>query len=160
MTDFSFLETTAEVSVSFAGFIGIFLALYTRDSTLTPSDSLTIRLIVITSVALVLYSAIPLLLFSLGVAGDLIWRVASGAMLLVGAAMTVYFVPILRSVPFSEHPAPAYGWPLAFIANAACLANMVGWPWGVSGGLYLLAVWSIVAIAAGNFVSLLYRRLP
>jgi hypothetical protein len=51
LTDSSFLETTAEVSVAFAGFIGIFLVLATREGRFPPADAWPIRLIVICSVA-------------------------------------------------------------------------------------------------------------
>ncbi len=99
MDESSLLETTAEISVAFAGFIGIFLALAARDGRFPPAESFQIRLIVICSIAPVFLGVLPLLL------------------------------------------------------------DLLGWPWEPSGGLYLVSVWSIVGVAAGNFVELLFRKL-
>ena len=62
MTESSFLETTADVAVAFAGFIGVFLVLARRDGRFSADDSLTIRVIVASSVEPVFYSALPLVL--------------------------------------------------------------------------------------------------
>lgn len=51
------------------------------------------------------------------------------------------------------------GFVLGIIASLSCFANASGWPYEPEGGLYLLTVWSIVGIAGGNFVDLLFRRL-
>ena len=48
---------------------------------------------------------------------------------------------------------------LAVIAFVGAIANVVGWPMPPSGGLYLLTVWSIVGIAAGNFVALIFNKV-
>ncbi len=159
MIESSFLETTAEVSVAFAGFIGIFLVLATRDGRFPPADSLSIRVIVICSVAPVFYAAVPLVLNSLGVSGATLWRISSGTIGLAGAAITAYLVPQLRALPAAERPSPIYGWLLAVVAIIFCLANAVGWPWPPSGGLYLLAVWLVIAIAGSNFVALILRKV-
>ena len=43
MDEFSFLETTAEISIAFAGFVSIFLVLARRDGSFSPDYALTIR---------------------------------------------------------------------------------------------------------------------
>lgn len=57
MAESATLETTAEVAVAFAGFIGIFLAVATRDGGFPPDEAFTIRTIVISSVSPVLRGA-------------------------------------------------------------------------------------------------------
>ena len=99
MTEFSFFETTAEVSVTFAGFISIFLVLATRDGRFAPADSLEIRGIVLSSIASVFYSAVPLVLYSLGVSGDTLWRISSGAIgLFAAAVVSTTLVPDLLAL--------------------------------------------------------------
>ncbi len=159
MTDSSLLETTAEVAVAFAGFIGIFLVLATRDGRFPAADSYFIRVIVISSIAPVFYCAVPLVLNSLGVSGTMLWRVSSGTVGLAGLAALAYFVPQLRALQRAERPSPSYGWLLAVLAILCLVANALGWPWAPSGGPYLLAVWLVVAIAGGNFVALIFRRV-
>ena len=103
MDESSLLETTAEVSVAFAGFIGIFLVLATRDGRFPPADALSIRLIVICSVAPVFYAAVPLVLSSLGVSGPMLWRISSGAIGLAGVAFTA------QSTPTGRRTTPPFG---------------------------------------------------
>ena len=76
MPESSILEMTAEIAVAFAGFIGIFLALATRDGRFPPSESFTIRTIVISSVSPVFYCAVPLILNTFGISGEPLWRLS------------------------------------------------------------------------------------
>ena len=159
MPESSFLETTAEVSVAFAGFISIFLVLATRDGRFSSADSLRIRVIVLCSVVPVFYAALPLVLNSLGVSGAMLWRISSGTIGLAGAVITAYVVPQRRALSLAERPSTTYGLLLAVVALLCLLANALGWPWAPSGGLYLLAVWLVVAIAGANFVALILRKV-
>jgi hypothetical protein len=155
----SLLGTTAEVSVAFAGFIGIFLVLAARDGRFPPSDSFQIRLIVICSIAPVFFAALPLVLNSLGLSGAMLWRISSCTIGLAGVAITAYMVRQLRSLAPGEGRSLNYGFLLGLVASLSCLVNALGWPWAPTGGLYLLTVWMIVGIAGGNFVELLFRKL-
>jgi hypothetical protein len=155
----SLLETTAEVSVAFAGFIGIFLVLAAREGRFPPSDSFQIRLIVICSLAPVFFAALPLILGSLGLSGAMLWRISSGAVGSAGVAITAYLVRQTRSLAPGEGRSLNYGFLLWVVASLSCLANALGWPWAPGGGLYLVTVWSIIGIAGGNFVELLFRKL-
>ena len=161
MIESSFLEATAEVSVAFAGFIGIFLVLATRNGRFAPLESVSIRAIVLASVASVFYSAIPLILHSLGVSGDTLWRISSGTIGLCGAAIMAHVVPQMLALPPAERPSARNlaSVSLAALALLCCLANALGWPWAPSGGLYLLTVWLVIAIAATNFVVLIFRKV-
>ena len=155
MAEASFLQTTAEVSVAFAGFISIFLVLATRNGRFSPEDSLSIRLIVISSVAPVFYAALPLILGSLGVFGVDLWRISSILVGLAGVGITAYFLPQLLALSSGE----SLGLMLAVVSLLCLFANAVGWPWPPSGGLYLLAIWLVVALAGGYFVALIFRRV-
>lgn len=159
MEEASLLETTAEVSVAFAGFIGIFLVLAARDGRFPPAESFAIRLIVICSVAPVFFAVLPLILDSLGLSGAMLWRTSA---ILVGFAcggLVVHMARQLRSLEAGEGRSLNYGFVLGLVAVLSWLANLAGWPAAPSGGLYLLMVWSIVGIAGGNFVELLFRKL-
>jgi hypothetical protein len=153
----SLLETTAEVSVAFAGFIGIFLVLAARDGRFQPGDAFSIRLIVICSVAPVFYAVLPLVLNFLGLTGAMLWRTSSSTIGVAGVAIGAYLVRQLPST--GEGRSLNYGFLLGVVAFLSCLANAFGWPWPPNGGLYLLTVWSIVGIAGGNFLQLLFGKL-
>jgi len=159
----SLFETTAEVSVAFAGFIGIFLILATRDGRFSATDAISIRTIVISSVAPVFYAFLPLLLDFLGISGPTLWRAASSLTALVSIALTAFMFYGVRQLPNSERP----GFTLISIVGILCggfsnllwLSNALGWPWEPSGAAYLLAVWLVIVIAATHFVVLLFRRV-
>jgi len=159
MTDASLLETTAEISVAFTGFIGIFLVLAARDGRFDPADSFMIRLIVICSIAPVFFSALPLVLDALGLSGELLWRASSGVAGLATVMLSVHLLRQVRTLPSGEGRNFNYGVLLGLLAMTSCLANVIGWPWAPFGGLYVLTVWSIVGIAGGNFIELLFRKL-
>jgi hypothetical protein len=155
----SLLELTAEVSIAITGFISIFLALAARDGRLLPVDTFTIRLIVICSFGPVFYAALPLVLNALGLSGAVLWRISSTAVGLAGIVIAVYMARQLRFLEPGEGRKLNYGFVLGIAAYASCLANAVGWPWEPSGGLYLVTVWSIVGISAGNFIDLLFIKI-
>ena len=164
MAESSLLETTAEVAVAFAGFIGIFLVLATRDGRFPAGDSLTIKAIVVSSVGPVFYSALPLVLHTLGVSGASLWRISSVIFGLSAAAVTAYMIRQLRIVPVAERYPPlslqsVASWALTALMFICHLGNAIGWPWAPSGGVYLLAVWSAVAIAGTSFVELIFRKV-
>ena len=164
MPESSLLETTAEVAVAFAGFIGIFLVLATRDGRFPPRDALSIRIIVVCSVAPVFYSAVPLVLHSLGVSGATLWRISSGLTGLAGVAIAAHLARKSRALAVAERLPPTslivlVGWGLGALSILCLAANALGWPWAPSGGLHLLAVWSVVAVAGTNFVVLIFSRV-
>jgi hypothetical protein len=87
VTDSSILETTAEVSVAFAGFISIFLVLASRDGRFPLRDAFSIRVIVVSGVSPVFYAILPLLLHSLGVSEPAVWMASSGLMAVIFASI-------------------------------------------------------------------------
>lgn len=159
MAEASLLETTAEVAVAFTGFIGIFLILAARDGRFPDADAFIIRLIVVCSIGPVFFAVLPLILDALGVPGPSLWRASSGIVGVAGAAVVVYLVRQVRSLDSGAGRNLNYGFVLWLVATVSCALNIVGWPWAPSGGVYVVTVWSIVGIAGGNFVELLFRRV-
>jgi len=160
----SLLETTAEVAVAFAGFIGVVLVLASRDGRFPVRDSLQIRVILVAGVTPIFYAVLPLLLYYLAVPIGIIWRASSGAAGLAGLAITAFLIPQLLAAPPAERPPltspnSLTGWALTALALVCHFANAAGWPWTPSGGLYLLGVWSVLALAGTNFVALVFRRV-
>lgn len=159
MDESSLLETTAEVSVAFTGFIGLFLVLAARQGRFAPADAFVIRLIVVCSIGPVFLAILPLVLGGLGLLGTPLWRTSSAALLLAEAAAIAYLAGQVRSLEGREGRALNYGFVLCLLATGSGLANLVGWPWPPNGGLYVLGVWAIVGVAGGNFVELLFRKV-
>ena len=159
MIESSFLETTAEVSVAFTGFIGIFLVLATRDGRFPKGEAWSIRLIVVCSVAPAFFAVVPLILDALGFSGPMLWRISSGAIGLAGVTIVAYMVPVARALPPGVGLDFNYGAVFGLLAVFSCLVNAVGWPWEPSGGVYLVTIWSIIGIAAGNFVGLIFSKV-
>ena len=159
MPESSLLETTAEVSVAFTGFIGIFLVLATREGRFEPGEGWSIRLIVVCSIAPAFFSVVPLILGYLGVSGATLWRVSSAVILLSTIVGGPYMSRKLRELPAGQGRSLNLMFWLGVLAAIACVVNVLGWPWAPSGGLYLVAVWSIIGVAAGNFVGLIFSKL-
>ena len=159
MDESSLLELTAEVSIAITGFISIFLVLAARDGRLLPVDAFTIRIIVICSFGPVFFAVLPLILNSLGFSGAALWRSSSIAVGAAAIAVLVYMARQLRFLEPGEGRKLNHGFVLGVVATSSCLANAVGWPWEPGGGLYLVTLWSIVGISAGNFVDLLFTKL-
>jgi len=155
----SLLQTTAEVSVAFTGFIGLFLVLASRDGRFAPADSFVIRLIVICSIGPVFFAVLPLVLGGLGLSGSLLWRISSSLIAITGVVAIAHLVRQVRSLEARAGRALNYGFVLWVVAAMSCLSNAAGFPWAPNGGVYLLTVWAIVGIAGGNFVELLFRKV-
>ena len=157
MDPFSFLETTTEISITFAGFVSIFLVLARRDGSFQPDVALTIRFILIASVCSLFFAAAPLILAALGVAGAALWRLPSVAMILTGAGVIFYAVSNRRTLQKT-----AFYWivsSLNFLALIAVAANIVGWPLPPNAGVYLVSIWLLLGIASVHFLDLVFRQV-
>ena len=157
MDIFSFLETTAEISITFAGFVSIFVVLARRDGSFDPGVALLIRLVIFSSIGCLFFAALPLVLAGLSISGPKLWRISSAAFLVVGFAVPIYLVP--RRV----HLQRTVLVPVAVSLNAAMVlalvANLVGWPNPPNGGVYLAAVWLVLALGSINFIDLVFNRV-
>ena len=159
MDEFSFLETTAEISIAFAGFVSIFLVLARRDGSFSPDYALTIRSILMSSIICLGASAAPLILASLGSSGPALWRSASVGVLAAFLGLTFYMSVNRRKLP-SEQRGTAFarvGWSLATLAILVLAANTLGRPIAPNPGLYLLSLWLVLGIASTNFLDLVFR---
>ena len=159
MDAYSFLETTAEISVAFTGFIGIFLVLAEREGKFLALEVYAVRLVVLCSVSPVFFSVLPLVLGSLGLSGPLLWQISSILVAIAIVMGTIYLAGRLRLLEHGQGRSLNYGFALGLVASLSCLANAIGWPLESAVGLYLVTIWSIIGIAAGNFVELLFKRL-
>ena len=83
MDVFSYLQTTAEVAVTFAGFISIFMVLAGRGESLNAEIASLIRFILLGSIATLFIAVVPLVLSLMMPEGPL-WRLASGGGLIAG----------------------------------------------------------------------------
>ncbi len=157
MEALSFLETTTEVAITFAGFISIFLVLARRDGSFEPSVAVVIRLLLLASILGLALAAFPIVLSLLAVGDPTLWRVSSAVMLLVGVGVSIYVFRKRKVI------APNVLVPIAVLFTFAQLGvslfNTVGWPLEPSGGMYVLGVWLILGIGAMNFIDLVFNRV-
>jgi len=146
MDVFSFLETTAEISIAFAGFISIFFVLARRDGSFEPAVALQIWVILSSAISVLFYAALPLLLAGLGMPDIAVWR-ASGAIAFVsGTLVTARIIARRRRTPDVRiTPILWITRSLNAFALLLHLLNAVGWPFAPSGGVYLACVWLALA---------------
>ena len=104
MDVFSFLETTAEISITFAGFTSLFFVLARRDGSLAPEIAVLIRFILLGSIISLFLAALPLIVSGLGVMGATLWRASSGSTLAAGVGMGLFAASQRR---FCFIPTPA-----------------------------------------------------
>ena len=156
---FSFLETTAEISIAIAGFVSVFLVLARRDGSFPPEHALTIRSNLMTSIGCLFFAAIPLILAGLGVAGETLWRLSSAAFLLAHSGISLYMGVNRRRLPTAVQGTifARIAWSLAVLTILGLAFNVAGWPASPNGGVYLLTVWFTLGIASVNFLDLVFR---
>ena len=156
---FSFLETTAEISVTLAGFVSIFVVLARRAGSFRPDFALAIRSILISSIACLFFAALPLVLAALGLSGAALWRFSSAAFFLVGVGVGFYMGSNMRGLPADQLLTifVRIGWSLAAFLMLTLVANITGWPLPPNAGVYLVSVWLLLGIASLNFLDLVFR---
>ena len=164
MTGTSLFETTAEISVAFAGFIGVFLALAARENRLAGIEAVSVQTIVVGSIVPIFYSFLPLVLDYLGLTGPSLWRLASGVTATFSILITFGMMRPVLALPRPDRrplrsPVSAVSAGSGATSMLLLLCNCLGWPWEPSGGVYLVAVWLVVIIAATHFVALIFRHV-
>jgi hypothetical protein len=159
MDHFSFLETTAEIAITLAGFVSIFVVLARRDGSFHPYFAIAIRSILIASITCLFFAALPLILAALGLSGAALWRFSSAPFFLTGVGVMFYMGSNMRSLPDAERRTifARIGWSLAAVLMLALVANIAGWPLPPSAGVYLVSVWLLLGIASLNFLDLVFR---
>ena len=161
MDPFSFLETTAEIAITFAGFVSLFVVLARRDGSFSPDVALTIRLILLSSISSLFFAALALILAAVGLTAPELWRLASAVFLLVASGIGYFGISNLRRLP-PEDQNTIFAWvghSLGGIAALAAVANTVGWPFPPSPGIYLVSVWLMLGIASLNLLNLVFRHV-
>jgi len=158
------LETTAEVSIALAGFVGIFLALASKDDKFLAKDVVSIRSIVTCSMSPVFYAVLPILAATLGLYEPLLWQISSGVVLVTSMAIWSSVIISIRRWPREERTPDsviliASGWVCGSLAMICHTINLLAWPWTASAGVYLLGVWFVILIAALYFVNLIFSRV-
>ena len=161
MDHFSFLETTAEISITLAGFVSIFVVLARRDGSFPPYFAMAIRSILIASITCLFFAALPLILAALGLSGTALWRFPSAAFFLTGVGVMFYMGSNMRSLPAAQRSTilVRFAWSLASFLMFSLVANIVGWPLPPSAGVYLVSVWLLLGIASVNFLDLVFRGI-
>ncbi len=158
MDIFSALETTAEISVAFAGFISLFLLLARRDGSLAAEIAVLIRFILLGSIASLFLGVLPLIASGLGIAGGSLWRAASCVGLAASLGMGLFAASQRRGLSHREVTVfVRLAWVLASFNGMAFLSNIAGWPLPPEGAVYLGAIWLGLAISAVNLVDLVFR---
>lgn len=158
MDVFSSLETTAEIAVTFAGFISIFLVLARREGPLALEVATLIRFILIQSLAITFIAFLPLIAAGIGLSGTLLWRAAGYLGLAVGMGVLVLIVNQRRKLAYREVTIFVnLGWILAPLGFSAHLANITGWPVPPNGGIYLFGIWLYLGVTAVHLIDLVFR---
>ena len=158
---FSFLETTAEISVTLAGFVSIFVVLARRDGSFEPEFALATRSILSASVRCLFFAALPLILAALSISGTALWRLSSAAFFLTGVGIAFYMTNNLRGLPAAQQRTifVRFALSLVVLSMLVLVANISGWPRPPSAGAYLLSIWLLLGVASVNFLDLVFRGI-
>ncbi len=81
------LTSAIEVSVALTGFSGLVVALASRRTAVTAT---LVSMLIVASIAAVMFSFLPLLLANAGLADPLIWRISSSLVVVYLIAIFVY----------------------------------------------------------------------
>lgn len=152
------LQTIAEVSVAFAGFAAIVIAVRHRGAQgLEPADAISLQLMLGPSLATVAFSLIPLWLFHVGISADGVWGISSGGMALYLSIVTPLDARrgsrMLRAGQLERKPAAV----VAVLGIAALLSqatNASGIVWGRTFGGLLAGLLLLLGLSGFTFFRL------
>ena len=154
MDAYSFLETTAEISIAFVGFISIFFVLARQSGSFHPLTALSIRIILTAGISCPFLAALPLILSGTHLDETVVWRISSGAVLALGLFINIYLFK--RRSTFLKADKASVS--LAFALNLASLIlpvlNVIGFPYEPNSTAHIASIWSILGIGSINFVGL------
>ena len=106
----STLEVLAEIAIAIAGFSGVVTALSIRTSQWSDLDKIRIRMLLQASFATVLFSLLPLVLFSTTLQNPTIWVIASSGWLIYMGVSTIPFV--VRAIRKASQGPDSFGRPM------------------------------------------------
>ena len=152
------LQTIAEVSVAFAGFAAIVIAVRHRGARgLAPEEAIHLQLMLGPSLATVAFSLIPLWLFHIGVSPDGIWGISSGGMALYLSIVTPLDARrgsrMMRKGLLERTPAAVVA-VLGVTALVSQAANATGLIWGRTFGGLLAGLLLLLALSGFTFFRL------
>ena len=155
------LGTFSEFALALAGFAAIALVLVQRGGTLPPGAIYVVRFMVVNALGPAMLALFALILVEAEVSEPLLWRICSGVYL----AVAVFFGSLsLRQQGELQRSGDlllsktlyATFWTGAFVGHAIQLVNLIGFPAGPSMALFLAGLWMLLAVAAAQFVALLF----
>ena len=164
MPEASLLETTAEVAISLAGFVGVFLVLARRDGAFSPADSFLIRVLVLCCVPPMFYAVLPLLLHGFGFTLPRVWTTSSVAAAIAIGAISVHVLMTQARLPKDGSQLlpiwqSLFSYGAVSAALIALVVNGAGWLGPASGALYAAGVWLILFVGGVTFTLLILRRV-
>ena len=158
------LSLVAELGVAFAAFLAIFLVLARAEARFSPPDGVRVRVILLTSLFLVLAACIPLVLELFPLDRSLLWRIASSSAL--AGFLTVAANIAWHQFSMSAADQAALGtfnsivsWSLAGAAGSAFTLNTLGLLGGPDAGLYVGALVCLLGVCTSNFITVAFQRL-
>jgi hypothetical protein len=156
--------TLCEFALALAGFAAIALVLGQREGALPAGAVFVVRFMVVNALGPAMLALLALVLAQVGVPEPALWRLCS-ALYLIGAT---YF----GWLSLRHERQLAQAGELLFtrglngmaqvgvvLAHAVELSNLIGFPAAPSAGLFLLGLWLLLALAAFQFVALLFLVL-
>jgi hypothetical protein len=158
------VATFCEVALALAGFAAIALVLGQREGAIPPGAIYIVRFMVINALGPALLSLLAIVLAELGMGEPALWRACSGVY--VAAALFVGLLSLRHQRALSRAGELVFTgvlnasvWGGSFLAHAIELSNLLGYPAAPSAGLFLLGLWVLLAVAAVQFVALLFLVL-
>ncbi|MDX1393461.1 MAG: hypothetical protein R3195_03685 [Gemmatimonadota bacterium] len=139
------LLALAEIAATFTGFAALVSVIRPgpRPSGQVLHDLLRLRLVIASSVAGVAGALIPVGLAGYGLDADLIWRVASALLLIMGYGIIIALVGSYRRVTTEfdpDRPAVVVVTSIELIEQVSLLIVLLGVPFGNPAALYVTAL--------------------
>ena len=104
MREEAILIGISQLGAVFAGFIAIFMVFTQANGRFSPIDAVRVRIIIYTSFAVVLASLLPIVLHGLGIAPEWLWRIATGAYLILGGIISFDIFQSQRALDKANAP--------------------------------------------------------
>lgn|GEM_PF-1395463 len=158
------LSLIAELGIGFAGFVSIFLIFARGEGRFSPSDSLLVRSIILSSFSAVFGALFPLVANLYGVEASVLWRVSSLASLILGSIAS--FHAAFKHFALSREWRAGVGLTHSAIAWGLVVAGLVLLASNASGALgepsaapYVAALMLTLVNSATNFITIAFRKL-
>jgi len=146
------LTSSIQVGIAIAGFTGIVIALSKRDGG-EDSRAILVSILLLTSIATVFFSFLPMLLSLAGLDDATVWTASSATFLIYFAVVSAYRTRQRASIPSLFKGAAALGVSFFIVGLLLQIPNVfllkTAWP-------YLVLIVSYVIYSFSVFVSLLW----